>query len=75
MLGLCLPKIPFSGFHQCNIVKRFPDIVLVELHSFLAFVQDTGDFLAGSPLREQLNHIPLPWGHFCQRTQEVQCQA
>ena len=37
MLGLCLPKIPFSGFHQCNIVKRFPDIVLVELHSFLAY--------------------------------------
>ena len=48
MLGLCLPKIPFSGFHQCNIVKRFPDIVLVELPA-----------ISQSHLQRQFNELIL----------------
>ena len=36
----------------------------MELHRFLAYVQETGDLFVGASLSEQLNNVPLSRGHF-----------
>ena len=48
MAGLCLPKIPFSCFHQCNIVT---------LRSKLATISICQEQVLLDPLRKQVEEI------------------
>jgi hypothetical protein len=45
-------------------IERFPDVLFMEFHRFLAYGQETGDLFVGSPLSQQLNNFPLSRGHF-----------